>query len=297
MVDSVTQKLLSYKFELGLGAFGESGTNTVQVDGLRSTAKIVKAGGNSMGQAQIDIWGMTPSLMKQLSTLGQIITRVRKNTITVLAGDTGPNALGTVYVGNILNAWIDFQSAPQIVFHVEAAVALFEAIAPSPVRSYSGTATVASIMQNIAEQVGWQFENNGVDVVLSNPYFWGSARNQAISCVKAANIEWNGVDNNILAIWPRGGSRLGGLIPTITKDDGMVLYPTFNSKGITVRTVYQPGLTYGQRINVQSSEDALAPANGEWIIYSLTYDLASQMPNGEWFVTMECARPGILALS
>lgn len=288
---SFARRLIEVTFQLGEGAFGESGTNTVTLAGLRMTSKIVKAGGRSMGTASIRINGMTLSLMNQLSTLGQLVQLTRRNTIAIAAGDEG-STLGTVFVGTITNAWIDFQGAPDVAFQVEAHAGLIEALAPCPPSSFKGSADVAVILSGLATQMGLPFENNGVSVILSNPVFNGSARDQALAAVEHAGIEWNGLDNGVLAIWPRGGAR-GSTAPLISPETGMVGYPAYTSKGILVRTLFNPSIGYGQKIVVQSS---VQPACGEWNVYSLDHNLDTLQPNGQWFSTLEACRPGLVAL-
>ena len=128
---ALVQRLLDITFSLGEGAFGESGTNTVTLKGLRTSARIIKAGGPSMGNLQMEVYGMTLSLMNQLSTLGLMPTLIRRNTIVLTAGDTN-SGMGTVFQGTITNAWADFQAAPDVAFHVEAHTGLIEAVAPVP---------------------------------------------------------------------------------------------------------------------------------------------------------------------
>lgn len=280
------ERLLRVTFILGEGAFGETGANTVILSNLRIGSKIVKAGGPSMGTMQLQVFGLKLSLMNQLSTLGVIPTLIRRNTVSLEAGDS-VNGMAVVFQGTITNAWSDFQASPDISFHVEAHTGLLEAVQPIQPSSFRGPASVAVIMSGLATQMGLAFENSGVTTVLANPYFYGSARNQAQSCAEAANIEWI-IDNGKLAIWPKLQSR-GGQIPLVSAETGMVGYPAYTSKGIMLKTIFNPAIGYGSRISVKS---ILTPACGEWIVYSLNHDLDAQVPNGQWFTSIEAAPPG-----
>jgi hypothetical protein len=281
------RRKLSTTFQLGEGNFGENLGNAVKLEGLRTSARIIKAGGPSMGTAQLQIYGMTLDKMNQFSTLGLRPTTVRKNVITVEAGDVDA-AQSAVFIGNITNAWFDGAAAPDTSFQVLAHVGGFDAVNPNKPTSYKGTADVATILSGLATQMGKSFENNGVDVKLSNPYFTGSARDQALACVKAAGIQWNGLDDNKLAIWPSGQSR-NGTIPLVSKETGMELYPTFTSQGIMVRSLFNPAIGFGSKIKVES---ILKPANGEWVVYALSYELDGEFPQGRWHMTIQAARPG-----
>lgn len=285
------RRVIDVTFTLGEGTFGTSGQNIVKLSGLRIHAKIVKAGGPSMGTASLQIYGMKLALMNQLSTLGMAITLVRRNVVTVMAGNEG-ELPATVFVGTVTNAWSDFAAAPEVPFHVEAHTGLIEAVAPVPSSSYSGSADVATIMGNLATQMGIAFENNGVDVKLSNPYFSGSGRAQAQSVAEAAGIEWV-IDNGKLAIWKPGSAR-GGEVPLISAATGMRQSPSYTSKGVAVTTLFNPSIGYGGAVEIDSFLD---PAKGRWIIYMLDHDLAANVPRGPWFTNIQAARPGFVVVA
>lgn len=240
-----------------------------------------------MGTLSMDVFGMTLSMMNQLSTLGFVITQVRRNTVLLEAGDD-QNGMATVFIGTITNAYMGGDAAPDVPFRVEAHTGLIEAVSTSPPKSYSGATDVAVVMSSLATQMGLTFENSGVSVMLSDPYLYGSPRNQAMSAAKAANINWI-IDNGKLAIWNKGQAR-GGEIPLISPTTGMVGYPAFTSKGIQVKCLFNPSIGYGGKIKVESQ---LEPASGEWVVFSLAYKLDSQVPNGSWFTTIGAARVGL----
>jgi hypothetical protein len=138
---------------------------------------------------------------------------------------------------------------------------------------------VATIMAGLAEQGGFHFENNGVQVQFFDPYFPGTVLEQIQRCAAKAGINHT-IDHqtNTLAIWPRGGSR-GGKIPLISPTTGMIGYPVFDPNGVLVTTTYNPSIRTGQIVQVQSS---LQAANGQWGVNSLEHELESQVPGGQW---------------
>jgi hypothetical protein len=274
---ALTQKLLTFQFNLANGNFG-SGGNAMTISGLRATAKISKAGSAGMSQVEAAIYGMTLSQMNQLTTFGLNITQTGKNSLIVQAGESG-GSLSTVFQGTIIEAWMDASGMPDVVFRVFANAGSIEAVqTPSPPTSVKGQADVAKMMSSLASTLGLTFENNNVNVQLANPYFPGSLRTQALQIAKAAGIEWI-IDNGTLAIWPAGKARQGGGT-LISKDTILVGYPGFNSKGVVLKTLFDPTLKYGAPIQVQSD---ITPACGTWTIYSMDYNLASMVPNGPWF--------------
>lgn len=290
---SLVKRNLDVTFQLGQGDFGTGGFDTVKLSGLRISAKVIKAGGYGMNTAQLQIYGMSLEKMNKLATLGMQVILTRKNTVTLEAGDEG-SSMSTVFSGTIFRAWGNFESSPDVPFHVEAHSPLFESVAPVKPSSYTGATKVSDVMSALAGKMNLKFENNGVNTTLNSPYFWGAGRNQMIQAAEAAGIMSSCViDDGTLAIWKPGDSR-GGDVPTISAATGMRAYPAYTSVGIKVGTLFNPAIKYGMKIKVQS---ILTPANGEWVIYKLEHDLESNVPGGRWFTEIGAARPGSVVIS
>lgn len=291
------QRMMSAKFQLGTNPDGSpqkpfttTGSDVMTVSGLRMSARISKAaaGGEAIASGatlQMRIFGMTLSQMNQLATLGMVYAQIKRNTITVKAGDSSA-PLSTVFYGTILQAWIDFASQPDVAFHIEAQTLGAESVIPATPTSIKQGADVSQLMQGFATQMGCTFENDGIDAKLPASYFYGSPANQAAACANAAGINWF-VDNQVLAIWPRGSSR-AGTVTLISPQTGMIGFPGFTAYGLTLKTVFNPDLRFGANIQVQSS---LKPANGNWTIYSLDHDLESMVPRGKWYTDITCYNP------
>jgi hypothetical protein len=269
--------------------FNESpGNNTVTLSGLRMSAHIEHGGGPSDGRLELSIYGMTKSQMAQLATFGIKLNLVSTNSIVLTAGDA-TSGLSTVFVGFMLAAEADFNAQPDVAFHITAHCATPQTVVPKPVSSFKGTADVANIMSSLAAVMGLRFENNGIATKLSNPYFKGSAVAQMRACAKAAGINAN-IINGTLCIWPKNGARNSGTMPLISSSTGMIGYPTFTALGVNVRSVYNPSVGFGQKIQVESS---LTPACGTFTVYGLSYDLECNVPNGKWEMLINGYNPRV----
>jgi hypothetical protein len=304
MTNSFTEKLLTAKFELGSGNFTEGG-NTLTLSGLRMSAQITKAGGVSMGYLSLDIWGMPMKQMNELSTLGMQVILVRRNTITLLAGDA--SGMSTAFIGTIVNCYANLQGAPDTPMHIDASVLFADAVINVPAQSIKGSASVDTIMHGLADQMKLSYENNGVTTQLSNPYFSGSARDQALACIAGAGCAWNGGDNGVLAIMPKNGSRTSLTdIPLLAPppDGTMISYPSFTAQGIMVKTLYNPAIQFMGRVKVQSKlldsqkladnnklAQAALPANGIWGVFCIDHALDSMLPGGKWESDLRCWNP------
>ena len=306
---SFVQRALTAIIRLGTGAFGNTGQNTVTLSGLRASASIHKGGWPSFDVAEMRIYGVQPSVMNAVSTLGIPIPMVRHgNSLTIQAGDA-VNGMATVFNGYIQNAWQNFDGMPdtmlQLVCYGGADLAVF----PAKPISFPGGADVATIMSGLADAMGLAFENNGVQVQLASPYFAGTALQQAQKCAKAANIEMQidtGTAPGTLAIWPKTGTR-GGTVPLISKDTGLIGYPRFRDQGMEFSCIFNPNIRVGGKIKMQSSagtaglfSDPAHPTpdtqvaggpNGLWYVCGpVTHDLAALIPGGPWFTEVSCAR-------
>ena len=285
----LVQRLINATFVLGTGNFGTQGQNQLDLSGLRTMVDVTYAGGNAMGALDMAIYGMTLSQMNTISTLGMIYTQKRRNSITVDAGDASVG-MATVFQGIIINAWPDMNGMPDVPFRISAGTGLLDALAPVKPISIKGGADVATVLSGLATQMGVKFENNGVSVKLQNAYYAGTAREQAQQIVKDAGIEWNTAANGTLAIWMPGSNRAAGSI-LVSKDTGLIRYPTYTSNGIKLDVRFNPSIGLGSKVTVQTSLK-LYPANGEFVVYGLNHHLDSLVPRGRWFSEVQAAPPG-----
>lgn len=285
---------ITIQFKLGQGAFGEGfpgefgedGSDTVELTGLRCSANITKVGGANMNHLDLQVWGVPFDIMCKLTLLNQLATGgVRMNQVTVYAGDD-VSGMSLCFVGTIVEAWADMKAAPDVGFQVSANAAYIDAIRPVVPVSYKGSVDAASVLQAIAEQMNPPrvLENSGVSVIIDNPYLPGTAKDQIDRVAAMANINASFEDPNIVAIWPADGSR-GGEVALISPETGLVGYPAFTQTGIDIVTIYNPSLRYGAKVELQSS---FTQANGYWVVASMSHNLDAEIPGGQWFTRIRC---------
>lgn len=290
-MSSFTKKRIRLTFTLATGNFGETGSNTLTLEGLRVISDIQHAGGAMMSTATLQIFGMSQSDMNQLTTLAWRALSVVRNTVKIEAGDD-ETGLSEIFAGQILNAWADYASSPDVYLRVEAQAAYFDQINPVAPASYTGSTDVATIMAGLAKLMGLTFENNGVNVKLMNPYLPNTALEQARAVAKAANIDLY-IDGLILAITPKGVARAAG-IPFINPESGLVGYPTFDKVGVAFRCLYNAAILFGGQVKLESS---VTPANGTWRVYNVAHQLESERPGGAWFSYVKCTENGLVPIS
>lgn len=278
---SFSEKQLELTITLGTGTFGAQLGNTVTLSGLRMFADMAAPCGDSMGTLQLRVFGLTQSMMNQLTTIGTFGQVKDKNTILLAAGDD--NGMSTIFQGAIWQAWADYAAMPEVVFNIIAYVGMDLALKPVDALSYPGSADVGQIMASMAKTANLSFVNQGVSVQLQNPYFHGTIWQQIKMCAAAARINQK-IELGTLTIWPQGGS-ISGSVPDISPSTGMVGYPALSSQGMTIKTIFNPGIILGGLVQVKSS---LPMATGKFNVFNYAHNLSCQAPGGPWFTIFDC---------
>lgn len=289
MTDSFTKKRLELTINIGGGVNGDDIVSTSILTGIRMTADIAFAGGVTTGACQIQAWGLTQSRMNELTTIGPVATELfGKNSVQVRAGDDD-SAMSLAFEGSIMEAFGNYAAMPSTLLYINAAAGMVQALKPVPPTSFSAeSADVSVIMSGLANIMGLNFMDLGVDVKLSRPYFDGTALMQARACARAADI-WMTIDRGSLIIWPKDGLKGIGDIPLISPATGLVGYPIVSSNQIQFTSIYNPNIQFPGNVQLESS---LPMAQGKFGVNSMSHSLSSGMPNGPWFTTVNCYKNG-----
>lgn len=287
MTSFTNKKELKFVITLGNGIFGSSSNNQITLQGYRAICDIDKAGGMMMGTLRAQIYGVSQSDMNSCVTYpnqpqrvaAATSSQIKMNTVQVYAIDGSQETL--VFTGNIVNAWGNYQSMPNVFLMIQAQSNAVAQLTPVNPTSYPGQINVATIMQQLATQMGLTFENNGVNVQLSNQYLPNTALEKAKTVAKIAGI-WMFIDGGILAITPRNQSR-NKTAPIISSSTGLKGYPTFDAVGVNFEALFNPAVIFGGPFQLQSS---IPQANGPWIAMNIAYKLESEKLDGAWFMTI-----------
>lgn len=278
--------------------FAGSDSNTVTLSGFRMNVRIENSGGVN-GRASVTIFGLNPSVVNQLSTLGIIFDMVQKNSVLISAGDS--NGLSPVFAGTILNAFGHYNDLPTASLHMECQIGQYEAIKPIAASSFPQPTDVSTIMAGFAAQIPAGFENNGVSVQMPPCYYPGTLRDQIRALASDAHINAELLPGaggaQVLAIWPMGGSRTsqaGQDIPLISKETGMILTPSFAPNGFAiVRTLFNPQISFGGVVQIKT--DVTPQANRAWVVYNMSLALDCFVRKGRWEQTLSCYPKGFPA--
>lgn len=280
-----SKKRIDVIFELANGEF-EGGGNTYTASGLRVSCSIEVRSGDYQGNARIAIFGLPLQVMNQLSNVGAKWAQAQANYVTIVAGDD-TTGMQIVWQGGIYAAMVDATAMPHVAFLIEARPGYFGQIKSAPALSIRGSADVAGMMEQIAKGLGMAFENNGVTKRLSNPYYSGSLVNQARQIARDAGISWI-MDRGTLAISNPGEPRKGEPV-LISPQTGLISYPLFNQNKVILKAYFNPNVQFLGPIEVKSD---LTPANGQWVVISLFYELEAEMPKGRWHMDIVAISQG-----
>lgn len=296
---SFTKRHLQYIIELNKGGTPDNsapskfdnGANTLNIQSIRSVASIQSViGGDTAfgGRAQLQLWGMKPSDMAQLSTLGFDQARINKNKITVFAFDEGNSANAVqVFSGGIFVAHINYNAMPDVSLELECYATIGQQTQTIPGTSVQGQGDVATMLQGICAACDptVDFVNKGVTAKLANPAHAGSPSQQISEICCASGTAYT-LQDDTLTIWPKD-TNVDGVTITTGPDDGMVGYPEYTQIGIDVTMEFNPEVQLGRQLKIKQASSGNPPpvpgVPGTFWINVVEHELSSEMPDGPWF--------------
>lgn len=285
--------------------FAETQTNQLNIAPglLRTSVRIINSGNPTSNHAEVKIWGLTQSVMNQLSTLGMLVSFLPRNTILIKAGNAG-GQLSTVFQGTIKQAYGEYEGQPDVAMVIVAELVGFEAAQMVAPTSFPQPFDVATAMKSLATQINYQFKNNNVSITLPSAYLTGSVQDQINKIKDMARIGVGYPNFNTLEIWPLYGNRITPSVPKISPflDDGSISYPSFTQQGIIQKTVFNPLISFGGLVEIDST--VLAGLAGvqatrgltfptQWAVVKLDQALDSLVPKGQWMSTVYGYSPQI----
>lgn len=262
------------------GTYATSGTDTMTLQGFRASVDIDKAGGVQMSTLRAKIYGIKIDDMNAATVLQwKNNIYIERNTIEVYAIDGDVETL--IFAGNIVMSYGDFSSLPEVCLNIQAQSAFYNQLAAAAPLSVKGGIDVAIVMERIAKSMGLAFENNNVHVILTDVYVANTLTEQAKELAQMCGFRLY-IDDKTLAMTNPYEPRTGQ-IPNISAESGLIGYPMFDGLGVTFRTLFNPAITFGGSVQLDTD---LKNAKGQWIVTSIAHKLECEKPNGAWFSTV-----------
>lgn len=268
-----TKKKIRLEITLQYGKFG-NGTNTVVIEDLPMSVSIKKEGFPSMNTAKIFVTGLSSELMEALTFLNYRILTINRNYISIYAGDE--SGMSLAFAGEISLAKPNFNNAPSVRMEFEAFTGYSSRMVAAPPLSLKGNIPVSDICSQIANKMGFNFVNDGVNKIAKNPRLSGSDMNKLINLAKDYDIGIN-VDDGTVRIFNKGASDR--VMLSVSDENGLIGYPSFEQNGISCSVEYTPNVRLWDKFEIQT---VLSKASGQWFIQSIEHRLDANIQGGLW---------------
>ena len=281
MAKSFTRK----QIRIGLALYKGEQKRTLVYEGIETHVSIEKPGEPDENKANVEMYNLSMDAMRDMTTLSFKPLQSKNNLIVIFAGDE-TSGMSQCFAGEIQTAYADFSGAPTIKMHIEAAAGSYPSLKASPPIAVKGSQSAASLIEQFAKESGYTFLNNGVSASVKNAVLNGDPVSKMRTVAGMVGCELI-IDDNVVKIQPFDRGLDQGNAVLMSKDSGMLGYPTFTSEGIKLRCLYNPDLQLGGMIKV----DSVVPgAEGVWKISKLSHSLVANSPSpGDWFSEVEAS--------
>lgn len=281
---SFTKKIIEVRITLTSGSF-LSGGNTKIIRGLPIKADICQPGFPAMNSAKISISGLIQEDLDALTFLAfRPLTYAQDNVVSVYAGDD-ETGMSLAFMGNIVTSVPNYNAAPDVRLEIEAMAGYYAKLLAVPPYTFKGSIPVASILQDICQEVGFVFVNEGETKSALNPYLKGSPLQKIISLANSYNLNIT-LDGETVTLKPANG--ISRTVAVLNKNSGMIGYPDFTANGIKVKAEFLPTVSVGNQIKVES---IVPKATGVWNVISVNHSLGAHTDNAPWFTIIEANYP------
>jgi hypothetical protein len=296
---SFIKRRIDVKMALDGDTFDGS-NNTISVTGLKCNLTVNSYAGSInqfASDIQLAIYGMRPSDMAKLSTLGFNSGSYAKNLIDVYAGDD-LSGMSHVFNGGITSGVINYNGQPEVGVNLVASASASMKFAKVAATSYKGAMQVTTMIEGICQvaQPPLRFLNAGVTAVLRDHAVGGSTDDQIRDiCLASKTLyayDWADGQKRCV-IWPMTGQKNDQVLD-LSAATGMVGYPCYSVIGLDVKSLFNPNIEVGRLIKVSSTipkptgslsqPGFQAPgANGTYYTCGVQHMLDSETPDGQWF--------------
>ena len=296
MTGSFVQRQLRASLTLPQGNFPGTNSNTLVLTNLRMSARVEQVGGG-YNTLDLRIYGMRQADMQAVTVVWVTNDGVQwdpsAQALITLEASTGNGGWVGVFNGQFIEGGPDYRALPEVCLTAQARVGYSQQLTtPSPL-SYSVSVDVATLAGQLAKQMGFAFENNGVQAKLDKPYLSGGQMDQFRELAEAAGFDYyftpGGGPNNSLGtivICPPNQGRQGKTPVPVNPQSGMVGYPTLQRYGVDVTVLFNPGIEMGSPIQISGS--SLPGTDGAWFPFAAVHELESIKPGGHWFSHLQC---------
>lgn len=257
----------------------ESQTSTYEFIDHRMDIKVEQGGGN-YGSAKVKIYGVSLDAMNNIARLWlEVLSPSNADTlaIDVWDGDT----FVPLFTGVITWSAVNAQGAPQVALEIEANESMAALNTVAPPYAQDTPVSLEDALSTILADTGLTVEmaEGTPELQAQKVHLTGSAGDQVTNLMRYfPEVTWY-VNLQRFIVRPVNGP-LGGDPVTVSKDTGMVGYPTYSTSGITVSMLFDPRVRPGLTLDIQTVFDFVNRT--KWVSSVLQHDLQPNFPGGQW---------------
>lgn len=279
---SFTKKEIEVIITLGQGTFGGKG-NTKIFRGFAVNVNVEKVGPPDKNKAKVKIYNVNLDEAAQMTTLAFEPLKSMKNKIAINAGEKTDTTLSRIFAGEITNAYASFEGDSDIAMYIEAMSGYYPSLIPQSPMAITGGTQVSHVMEQLSDQIGYTFVNDGVTLPVGRTILNGSPIqkiNQLANETGASVL----IEDDQIVLLNAEQTRKGNAI-YLSKDTGLLGYPTFTSNGISLKAIFNADFKYRGAIEVES---IVPKASGVWQITKLVHDISANVSGeGKWESSIE----------
>ena len=259
--------------------FTAQGNNRISSTGLAVSTSLAYGNGAITPTAQITVYGLPMDKMLKLMRVQWNTMQALLNTVRIEVGNEGEN-LSIAYEGNITQATIDANAAPNIPLIITSQMAMVEKskVAPPYTVGKDVSIDVADVVEALCIVMGYEFTNDGVEHIITDTTLEGSDLEKIQKLAIICDFDLY-VDQKLISICKKGAARTVK-IPVISPSTGLIGYPVPDIKGVAFSCMYDPVIKFGGIVTIQNS--AITVCNADWRLYGFTAQLEANIPNGKW---------------
>ena len=260
--------------------FTAQGNNRISSTGLAVSTSLAYGNGAITPTAQITVYGLPMDKMLKLMRVQWNTMQALLNTVRIEVGNEGEN-LSIAYEGNITQATIDANAAPNIPLIITSQMAMVDKskVAPPYTVDKDVSIDVADIVEALCIVMGYEFTNDGVSHMITSTMIEGSDLEKIQKLAIACDFDLY-VDQKVIAICKKGTARTLE-IPVLSPSTGLIGYPVPDIKGVAFSCVYNPKIKFGGVVTIKDSAIG-GVVNQDWRLYGFTAQLEANIPNGKW---------------
>ena len=278
----MNEKVIKVTITLNGGTeyFTSEWDNQLSSTGLAVSCNLNYGNGAITPTAQITIYGLTMQKMLKLMRVQWNTMQALLNTVKVEVGERG-SELTVAYEGNITQATIDANNAPDVPLIITSQMAVYEKakVTAAYVLEKNVQMDAALIVEELAVGMGYQFTNDGVTHIVTDVTLEGSDLEKIQKLATMCDFDLY-VEQKLIAICKRGTARTLSIPIVSPKNGNLIGYPVPDIKGVSFACLYDPNIKFGGIIRIRDS--IIDVCNADWRLYGYTAQLEANIPNGKW---------------